>query len=124
MNMKKIICSLIVCLLATFVNAQVPCDKGKQAGLAMQFRTDIENNTLKIYTVGGLKPYNYELTQAFQKKFSITYHDFGCLAPMNMDYYQKYNQLVFQYLKNKWGTEWEKDIKDNAIGFNRWLQLK
>jgi hypothetical protein len=37
-----------------------------------------------------------------------------------MDYYEKYNALVYNYLKEKWGREWEKEIKDNAIGFYNW----
>jgi hypothetical protein len=89
-----------------------------------QFQADLKNNDLKIYTVGGLKPYNHEVVQAFENTHAINYHDFGCLAPPNMDYYADYNLLVFQYRKEKYGNKWEKDIKDNAMGFYKWKEAK
>jgi hypothetical protein len=77
-----------------------------------------------IYTLGGLKPYNNEVTESYQKKFNIRYHNFGCIAPENMEYYEKYNLLVFQHLQEKWGEEWTKDIRDNTIGWYKWSQTK
>jgi len=122
--MKGIICSIIICLFTGFVYAQVPCSKGEKAGIVMQFGADIKNNTLKIYTLGGLKPYNQETTQAFEKRYNVTYHDFGCLAPGSMDFYNAYNLLVFKYFNEKYGNEWEKDIKDNAMGFYKRTHAK
>jgi hypothetical protein len=69
-------------------------------------------------------PSNYKIDQAFRKKYSVNYHDFGCLAPGNMDYYARYNLLVFDHLKNKFGKEWEKDIKENTLELYNWKNKK
>jgi hypothetical protein len=89
-----------------------------------KFESDLKRNSFTIYTLGGLKPYNHEIVQSFEKKFSVNYHDFGCLAESNMDFYEKYNLLVYEHLTKKWGAEWEKDIKDNAMGFYKWKEAK
>ncbi len=96
----------------------------RQISPEKKFDNDLKRNAFTIYTLGGLKPYNHEAIQAFQKKFHVKYYDFGCLAPANMNYYEKYNALVFTYLKEKWGNEWEKEIKDNAIGFYNWKETQ
>jgi hypothetical protein len=124
--MKPLI-AIIFTLLVTGVYAQEQpvCTKGKDALTPeKQFEADLKSNNLKIYTVGGLKPYDHEAVQVFENTHGIHYHDFGCLAPSNMDYYAAYNLLVFQYLKEKSGNEWEKEIKDNAMGFYKWKEAK
>lgn len=60
----------------------------------------------------------------FQEKYKIKYHDFGCVIPENMDYYREYNLLVLQYLKKKHGTKWEKDIRKNILGWEKWKLKK
>ena len=123
--MKSIIAIIFTFFLSGIYAQEEPvCTKGKSILSEEQFKHDLQNNDLKIYTVGGLKPYNHEDVQAFEKTYGINYHDFGCLAPSNMDYYAAYNTLVFQYLQEKSGDEWEKDIKDNAMGFYKWKEAK
>jgi len=124
MKMKTIISLLIISFFTTCAYTQGPCSKGEKVGPALQFRADLEANTLKIYTLGGLKPSNHKVDEAFQKKYSVHYYDFGCLAPGNMEFYNAYNLLVFEHLKQQWTKEWEKDIKDNAMGFYNWTQEK
>ena len=100
------------------------CTKGKSMTPEKQFQADIKKNDLKVYTVGGLKPSNHKVDTAFQETYGLTYHDFGCLAPSDMDYFAAYNLFVFQHLKEKWGNAWEKEIKDNAMGFYKWKEAK
>jgi hypothetical protein len=87
-----------------------------------KFEYDSNRSSFTIYTVGGLKPYNHETTEAFQKKFNISYHDFGCIAPVSMTFFETYNLLVFQHLQKQYGNDWQKDIRDNAIGINKWKE--
>lgn len=87
-----------------------------------KFAGDVSNGAIRIYTVGGLKPHDPAVTAAFQEKFGVTYHDFGCIAPGNMSYYYKYNVLVFQYLRETWGNDWQTHIKDNTIGLYKWKE--
>lgn len=88
-----------------------------------KFQSDLKRNAFTIYTLGGLMPSNYDTDKAFQEKYNVNYHDFGCIAPPDMKFYITYNKLVFDYLKEKWGTEWQNDIKDNAMGLYNWKQL-
>lgn len=104
---------------------QPACTKGRQAMTPhKQFKQDLEKNTLKVYALGGLRRPDHDADTAFIKKYGIAYHDFGCLAPVNMEYFNAYNRLVFQYLKDKHGVEWEKDIRTSAMGLHNWKELK
>lgn len=89
-----------------------------------KFMKDLKSNSLTIYTIGGLKPPNHKVDEEFQTKFRITYHDFGCIAPLTIDFFEEYNLLVFHYLTKQHGNSWEKDIKDNAMGFYKWKEAK
>lgn len=127
----KTIIALIALAFSTFGYCQDTQATEKKAPTAFKqitpeakFKNDVERDSFTIYTVGGLKPYNHEETQAFEKKYNVTYHDFGCLAPGNMDFHSAYNRLVFQHFRTKWGNEWQKEIKDNAIGLYHWNQEK
>lgn len=124
-NMKVILTIVLAFLsLAGYAQSKPACTRGQQQTAEMQFEKDLKNGTLKIYTVGGLKPSNYKVDTAFQETYKLEYHDFGCIAPPNMDYYIAYNLQVFQHLRKKWGNSWEKDIKDNAMGFYKWKEAK
>ena len=122
----KTIVAIVLALLsfAVYGQSEPACTRGQQQTAEVQFQKDLKNGSLKIYTVGGLKPSNHKVDTAFQETYKIEYHDFGCIAPPNMDYYASYNLLVFNHLKEKWGNSWEKDIKDNAIGFYKWKEAK
>ena len=128
--MKKILILVtLFCISVNYAQEPAPKEAGKplafrQITPEQKFESDIKKDSFTIYTLGGLKPYNYEVALAFQKKFHVKYHDFGCLAPTTFDFYEKYNILVFNHLKEKWGREWEKDIKDNAIGFSKWKETQ
>lgn len=129
LNMKKLALLMALMLFTYSYGQDTPQDKEKKGPAfarispEKKFESDLKRNSFTIYTVGGLKPTHYKTDMAFQKKYTITYHDFGCLAPKTMDFYEQYNLLVFQHLSEKWGEEWKKDIKDNAIGFNKWTKL-
>jgi len=127
----KIITAILFILSFTFSYAQetsrsetTKAQPFRQIKPEDKFASDLQKNSFTIYTVGGLKPYDHKAIEAFQKNYNVTYQNFGCIAPGNMDYYEKYNLLVFQHLTKTWGREWEKGIKDNSIGFYNWTQAK
>lgn len=127
--MKKYIFTLMLLFAIANTYAQDKQHNTQQKNMAFEtispekkFERNLAKNSFTIYTLGGLKPDNLNASRAFQEKYSVTYHDFGCLAPGNLEFYQKYNLLVYQHLSTKWGSEWETGIKDNAIGFYNWKQ--
>jgi hypothetical protein len=87
---------------------------------AEKLQKDIADNKVQLYILGGIASHTYPGDDAFEAKFEISYHDFGCLAPVNMDFYSEYNFLVLKHLTNKYGTEWEKDIRKDIMGWSKW----
>ena len=71
--MKTIIAILFTLLFSGIYGQDQPvCTKGHNVPTPeKQFQTDIKNNDLKIFTVGGLKPYNHDTVQAFENKYGI-----------------------------------------------------
>ena len=48
------------------------------------------------------------------------FHDFGCIAPTNFKEYETKNELVFEYLNKIYGKQWQKEIKQSVMGFEKW----
>lgn len=73
-----------------------------------------------IYIIGGIASVITKEDLAFAKKYNIQYHDFGCLAPANMEKYEKLNAQVFDQLNKEFGTNWQKEIRKGILGFEKW----
>lgn len=85
-----------------------------------QLKYDIKNQQVKLYILGGIVAHTYPGDDAFEQKYNISYYDFGCLAPTNMDFYSDYNILVLKYLTTKYARDWEKDVRKDIMGWNKW----
>lgn len=85
-----------------------------------KLQADIKNGTIKLYVLSGMVSSAASADKGFQEKYKVKYHDFGCVIPEDIDYYKEYNLLVLDYLKNQFGTKWEKDIRKNVIGWTKW----
>lgn len=82
-----------------------------------KLQTDIKKGTVTLYILGGIVSKATPADKGFQETYKVKYHDFGCVAPENLDYYRDYNLLVLQHLKKKFGTKWEKDLRKDIIGW-------
>jgi hypothetical protein len=124
MIMKKTYLILIVLLIFQIVQSQEPCSKGSRIPTPLkQFRTDVENNNVRLYILGGFIPAVTEADRKFEEKYKVHFHDFGCTPPP-LDYYKEYNVLAFAYLKEKYGDAWQKEIRTNILGWDEWKQPK
>lgn len=85
-----------------------------------QFMADFNNKKLRLYVVGGIATVIKVTEHEFAKQSGFTYHDFGCLAPPHITYYEKYNHLVLDHLKLNLKKGWQKDIAPNTIGLQNW----
>lgn len=121
--MKKIVTILFLFFVA-FAHAQKSGNSVSNdlIDAEIQFKNDIKNNDLKIYTLGGFYRGNYDTDIAFQKEFSISYDSFGCIAPPNLSYYDSYNLLVFEYLTETFGAPWEEKIRQDAMALSEWKE--
>lgn len=73
-----------------------------------------------IYVLGGIASVITKEDIAFAKKYSIQFHDFGCLAPSNMEKYEKLNAQVFDQLNKEFGTNWQIEIRKGILGYQKW----
>ena len=88
-----------------------------------KFNSDVRNNTLNVYIVGGMVSVIREREVAFAKKYNVRFHDFGCVVPANLSFYDTYNQFVFKHLTNTFGPEWLKEINPNVIGITKYKEI-
>ena len=83
-------------------------------------KIEINSNTKTIYVLGGIASVITKDELTFAKKYSIQFHDFGCIAPINFEEYEAKNALVFEYLNKNYGNQWQKEIKPSVLGFEKW----
>lgn len=68
-----------------------------------KFNQDLKTKNIRIYLLGGIKSVIKKEDLEFEKNYKLKYYDFGCTAPINFEVYEKYNQLVFDYLLKEYG---------------------
>lgn len=73
-----------------------------------------------IYLLGGIVSSVGEKEMAFAKKYNVTFHDFGCLAPTNLEDYEMLNSKTFDLLNIQYGLKWQEDIKPTTLGYSKW----
>ncbi|WP_447637835.1 FEKKY domain-containing protein [Flavobacterium microcysteis] len=117
--MKKYI-YIIVLLISSLVFGQaqneIGCTKYLAISAKTNFENDLKNNTITIYLQGGIVSVIKNEDLVFQKKYGINYHDSGCVASKDFEYYRMYNHHVFAYLSRKFGEDWKKELNTNAFG--------
>jgi hypothetical protein len=117
--MKKYI-YIIVFLISSLAFGQkqneIGCTKHLAISAKTNFENDVKNNTVTIYLQGGIVSVIKKEDLAFQEKYGIRYHDSGCVATKNLDYYKMYNYHAFAYLSGKFGEHWKRELNSNAFG--------
>ena len=79
-----------------------------------------EKEIRTIYIIGGIASTITNEDLAFAKKYSIQYHDFGCLTPTDFEEYEVINAKLFEKLNSEYGLDWQKEVKASAMGFDKW----
>ena len=80
---------------------------------------DIEKQKIKIFIVGGIAPTIYTTDENFEEKYQITFSDYGDL-PAKDECMYNYNSKVFDYLTEKYGKKWQKEIRKDVYGLKKW----
>jgi hypothetical protein len=75
-----------------------------------------------IYLLGGIVSAVGEKEMLFAKKYNIVFHDFGCLAPTNLEAYEELNGKTFDLLNIQFGNKWQEELKPTALGFIKWKE--
>ena len=117
----KLICFITILIYSFSYSQQkeqLGCTKHLAISAKMNFEESLKTNSLIIYLRGGIVSAITNEDKKFEKLYGIKYHDFGCVLPENLTYYESYNHFVFNYLKEKFGNDWKKSINKNAFGVN------
>lgn len=95
------------------------CTKHIAIAAKMNFEEDLKNNSITIYLQGGIVSVIKNEDLVFQDKYGIRYHDSGCVAVGDFEYYKMYNHHVFAYLSEKFGERWKKELNSSAFGLDK-----
>jgi len=84
---------------------------------------DIAKNKINLLIVGGIAPAVYPSDQTFEEKYQVTYYDYGDLAAKGECMFN-YNSKVFDYLTEKYGKTWRKEVRKDVYGLKEWKKRK
>ena len=73
-----------------------------------------------IYLLGGIASSLTKEDLEFANKYGFIFHDFCCIAPVDFEKYESKNAQVFDWLNETYGTDWQKEMKASALGFEKW----
>ena len=78
---------------------------------------DIKNETIFLFLQSGEAPIIYYKDENFKKKYNVFFYEQGCIGS---NCTKEYNKIIFNYLLNKYGKKWTKQIRRDVIGFKDW----
>lgn len=78
---------------------------------------DIIENNPTLFLVGGIVPVVCANQRIFEEKYHIKYQDYGDVSP-HLDCIAVYNKSIFEYLDNKFGSQWRNEVRKDVVGLN------
>lgn len=130
MKLILLLYSLLLLTNATSFGQKKHSDNNQKTILAatamesakQKFEQDLTTKNIKIYLLGGIKSVITKEDLEFEKNYLLHYFDFGCTPPLNFEMFEKYNQLVFDYLLKEYGKNWIYSTNQNAFGLLKWKE--
>jgi hypothetical protein len=89
------------------------CDVNRK--IAIQ---DLNDGNPRLLIFGGISPSVYSNQNIFEEKYGIKYESYGCIAPP-YDCVLEYNQFIFDYLTDKFGKKWRKEVRKDVVGIKK-----
>ncbi len=86
-------------------------------------KKDIEKGTPFILLKSGIAPVVYTTNSVFESKFNVYYYEQGCIGP-DYELMKEYNYVIFDFLAEKYGEKWRREIRKDAIGIKHWKRKK
>lgn len=78
-------------------------------------KRDIQNDKPRLLLISGIAPWISQEDGKFAKKYGIQFQDFGDTPPAE-ECVKQYNKTIFEFLDNKFGRNWRKEVRDDVIG--------
>lgn len=79
---------------------------------------NISEGRVRLLLQSGDAPVVYFSDSAFQKKYGLSYHDYGCIGEPWTCMLQ-YNRTIFTYLDQTYGRRWRREVRKDVIGLKR-----
>ena len=76
--------------------------------------------TASLIIVGGISPTVYVGQERFKKKYGVDYYDFGCTPECSDQQMKLYNYTIFNWLEGRFGNKWQKDVRKDVVGLEKW----
>ncbi len=76
---------------------------------------DIREGHPRLMIPGGISPIMFYGQEKWEHKYGVEYENYGCTAPPEKQM-AEYNRVIFDYLDNKFGVAWRKDIRKDVVG--------
>lgn len=80
---------------------------------------DIKKGLLFLLLQSGISPVVYPTDSKFEEAFKVYYYESGCTGP-KVEYAKAYNQRIFSYLTENFGTKWKRKVRKDVIAVKRW----
>lgn len=84
---------------------------------ALQAQQDIIQGKVRLVLIGGISPIYYEGQEVFERKYKLSYHEYGCTPP-DEKCVREYNKAIFVYLDKQYGKQWRKEVRKDVIGYS------
>jgi len=79
---------------------------------------DLKNGNPRLLICGGVAPTEFIGQEKFEEKYGVEYYNYGCISPAH-ECVLEYNQIIFEYLTQKFGNKWKKEIRKDVVGIKR-----
>lgn len=78
-------------------------------------RLDLKQGKVQLMVQGGFAPVHVAGQELFERKYSLSYFDLGCVVPRNLCI-AHYNAEVAKFLDKKYGKAWRKEVRNDVTG--------
>lgn len=82
----------------------------------------LEEGNAELLLIGGISPTVVIDQREFKRKYGVYYYDFGDLPIFSDEEIAKWNRVIFEWLNEHYGTKWQKDVRQDVIGYKEWVQ--
>ncbi|MBK9543162.1 MAG: hypothetical protein IPO49_12785 [Bacteroidetes bacterium] len=84
-------------------------------------KIDINKGIPFLLLQSGISPVGYTTDSRFEEKYKVYYFESGCTGPNEM-FASEYNGVIFEYLTNKFGKKWMREIRKDVIGYKIFVE--
>lgn len=103
----------------TSIKAGTNKDRRNANNPKYMFRKNAKSNVFVVF-VSELTSYNFNDEELeFQGKYNIRY---SLTTNRNIEFMKKQNELIFKHLNKKYSTDWQNEIRKDAIGLDEFLK--